>query len=87
MDHAKFCLRKRRVGAALDTLQHGRVVQLASNVQDLQEHIQIAKADHEKWPIQRQIDATDRQIDQLVYELYDLTDEEIRIVEEVTRDA
>jgi len=34
--------------------------------------------------IQRQIDATDKQIDQLVYELYGLTDEEIRIVEEAT---
>ncbi len=39
---------------------------------------------HEKAALQRQIDATDRQIDQLVYELYGLTDEEIRIVEEST---
>ena len=31
--------------------------------------------------IQRQIDATDRQIDKLVYELYELTPEEIKIVE------
>ncbi len=31
---------------------------------------------------QHQIDATDKQIDQLVYELYGLTKEEIRIVEE-----
>ena len=31
------------------------------------------------------IDATDRQIDQLVYELYGLTDDEIKIVEEATR--
>ena len=31
--------------------------------------------------VQRQIDATDRQIDQLVYELYGLTEEEIAIVE------
>ncbi len=31
--------------------------------------------------IQRQIDATDRQIDRLVYELYVLTEEEISIVE------
>ncbi len=30
---------------------------------------------------QRQIDATDRQIDRLVYELYGLTEEEIGIVE------
>ncbi len=32
----------------------------------------------------RQIHATDRQIDRLVYELYDLTADEIRIVEEAT---
>lgn len=30
---------------------------------------------------QRQIDATDKQIDQLVYELYGLTEEKIKIVE------
>ncbi len=35
--------------------------------------------------IQREIEATDRQIDQLVYQLYGLSDEEIRIVEEATR--
>ena len=29
----------------------------------------------------RQIEATDRQIDGLVYELYELSDEEIKIVE------
>ena len=31
---------------------------------------------------QRAIEATDREIDRLVYELYGLTEEEIRIVEE-----
>ena len=30
-------------------------------------------------------DATDRQIDRLVYDLYGLTDEEIRIVEEAAQ--
>ena len=34
--------------------------------------------------LQGQIDATDRQIDRLVYELYGLTEEEIGIVEEKT---
>lgn len=32
----------------------------------------------------RQITALDRQVDQLVYELYGLTDEEIRVVEDAT---
>ena len=41
----------------------------------------ILSSDHEKTALQRQIDATDRQIDQLVYELYGLTVEEIEIVE------
>jgi hypothetical protein len=39
------------------------------------------KIDHEKNLIEGQIDATDKQIDALVYELYGLTEEEIRIVE------
>lgn len=41
-----------------------------------------AKTDHEKNLIERQIEVTDRQIDNLVYELYELTEEEIRIVED-----
>ncbi len=40
-----------------------------------------ATADHEKTSLHRQIDATDQQIDQLVYELYGLTEEEMKIVE------
>jgi type II restriction/modification system DNA methylase subunit YeeA len=49
-------------------------------------HKQLAGANtgHEKTALQRQIDATDRQIDQLVYELYGLTDDEISIVESAT---
>jgi hypothetical protein len=39
---------------------------------------------HEKDALQRQIGATDGQIDRLVYEVYGLTEEEIRIVEEAT---
>jgi type II restriction/modification system DNA methylase subunit YeeA len=34
--------------------------------------------------IEREIVATDRQIDQLVYQLYGLTEDEIKIVEEAT---
>ena len=36
----------------------------------------------QKIRLQREIDFTDRQLDQLVYELYGLTEEEIKIVEE-----
>ena len=42
----------------------------------------VTKVPDEKTRIQRQIDATDKQIDNLVYQLYGLTDEEIEIVEQ-----
>ena len=59
----------------------GRGVQLVEQIQDSHRSLSKAKTDHEKTAINRQIDATDKQIDSLVYELYGLTEEEIRIVE------
>jgi hypothetical protein len=41
----------------------------------------LAKTPQEKTPIERQVLATDGQIDRLVYDLYALTPEEIGIVE------
>ena len=41
-----------------------------------------ARTPHEKQSLQAQIAATDRQIDAIVYELYGLTADEIRIVEQ-----
>jgi len=40
----------------------------------------------QKTRLQREIEATGRQIDQLVYELYGLTDEEVKIVEKPTEE-
>ena len=44
-------------------------------------HRSPRRMSREKTLIQRQIDATDKQIDQLVYDLYGLTEKEIKIVE------
>jgi hypothetical protein len=65
-----------------DKTRHDRIVRLVESMLVLHKQLALAQTDHEKTALQRQIDATDRQIDQLVYELYGLTDEEIRIVEE-----
>lgn len=43
------------------------------------------KTAHERTVMERDIEATDRQIDRLVYGLYGLTEEEIGIVEEGTK--
>jgi hypothetical protein len=54
---------------------------VVDQILSLNKRLPEAKTDHEKTALQRQIDATDQQIDQLVYELYGLTEEEIKIVE------
>jgi hypothetical protein len=62
-----------------------RMVELVELMLDLHKRLSAAKTEHEKDVIQRQIAATDKQIDNLVYEFYNLTEEEIKIVEgEVT---
>ncbi len=59
----------------------GFLVQQMHRLQKLSTRTKLA---HEVTALQRQIRATDHEIDQLVYELYGLTDDEIRIVEEAT---
>ncbi|MBN2515213.1 MAG: hypothetical protein JXC33_04180, partial [Deltaproteobacteria bacterium] len=65
-----------------DTARHDRMVELVEQMLDLNKRLAAATMPQEKTVIQRRIETTDRQIDQLVYELYGLTEEEIRIVEE-----
>jgi hypothetical protein len=47
----------------------------------LHRRLAVARTDHEQTNLKRQIDATDSRIDRLVYDLYDLTEQEIRIIE------
>jgi hypothetical protein len=50
----------------------------------LHKRLTAEKLPQRREAIEREIDATDRQIDQLVYQLYGLTDDEIRMVEDAT---
>ena len=61
---------------------HDRIVSLVDSMLTLHKQLAAAKSEAQKGIIHRQIDATDREIDRLVYELYGLTEEEIAIVEE-----
>jgi hypothetical protein len=60
---------------------HDKLVSLAEQMLKLHKDLPKARTAHDKTAIERQIAATDKQIDQLVYELYGLTKEEIMIVE------
>jgi type I restriction-modification system DNA methylase subunit len=61
--------------------QHDRMVSLVEQMLELNKKLTGIKNPDEKTRIQRQIDATDSQIDKLVYDLYGLTPDEIAIVE------
>ena len=65
-----------------DKKRHDNMVGLVEQMLSSNKQLAAAKTAHEKTALQRQITATDRQIDNLVYELYGLSDEEIKIVEE-----
>ena len=65
----------------VDKARHGKMVELVERMLSLHKELMAARTPDEKNRLQRQIDATDQQIDQLVYELYGLTEMEIQIVE------
>lgn len=58
-----------------------RMVKLVDRMLDLHKKLAAAKSPLDKERIPREIEATDRQIDTLVYDLYGLSEEEIAIVE------
>jgi hypothetical protein len=62
----------------------GNLVALVDKMLGLHKQVHKSSFDSEKEPMQRQIAATDKKIDDLVYKLYGLTEEEIKIVEEST---
>ena len=72
---------KHRFDVSFRRLNIDRIVDIVKDMIDLHKKQHSAKSDHDKIHVQRQIDATDNGIDKLIYTLYGLTDEEIRIVE------
>jgi len=68
-----------------DKARHDQIVKLVEQMLSLHKQLAAAKTPDDKTQLQRQIDATDHQIDHLVYELYCITDRDIQIVEEKTK--
>jgi type I restriction-modification system DNA methylase subunit len=67
-----------------DVAWHNQMVNLVDQMLDLNKKLAESKVPQIIEMLRRQIESTDRQIDQLVYRLYDLTEEEIKIVESET---
>ncbi len=70
-----------------DIDKSNKLIRFVDRMLVLHEELALTKSERDRELYQRQIDATDREIDKLVYELYGLTDEEIKIVEGVLRDS
>jgi len=66
---------------AADKARHDRMVKLVEAMLALHKQLAGVKSESERGAVQRQIEATDAEIDRLVYALYGLTEEEIAIVE------
>jgi hypothetical protein len=60
---------------------HDQMLELVERMLGFHKQLTTVKTSYDQDRIKRQIDATDQQIDRLVYELYELTAEEIEIVE------
>lgn len=80
-DCKRFPVRRIDFSDSLCMNHYSNMISLVKQMLSLHKQIQEAKTDHERTLIERQITATDRQIDQLVYALYGLTEEEIALVE------
>jgi hypothetical protein len=67
-----------------DKALHDKMVALVDSMLRLHKQFTTAKSVAQKAMTQRQIDATDAEIDRLVYDLYGLTAEEIALVEQAS---
>ena len=67
-----------------EKMRHEHMIEAVNGMLCLHGAIRSARTPNERETLQRQIAATDAQIDQLVYELYGLTPAEIKIVEAAT---
>jgi type I restriction-modification system DNA methylase subunit len=72
----------RRPTTLAETKQRDRIAALVDLMLALHKQLSRAKAPHSRTSLETQIATTDRQIDKLVYELYGLTPDEIKIVEQ-----
>jgi hypothetical protein len=67
-----------------DKSRHDQIVQLVEQMLALHLRLSTARTPQEKTALERQITAADTQIDRLVYDLYGLTEAEVKIVEGAT---
>jgi type I restriction-modification system DNA methylase subunit len=74
-------IRRIKFSDPTDKARHDKMADLVEQMLSLRKQLAAVKTPDDKTRLQRQIDATDHQIDLLVYELYGLGEKEILIVQ------
>lgn len=64
-----------------ETFLHDEIVTLVDTILQLNKQLQEATLPHQQEQLKQRIAFTDKKIDALAYELYGLTEEEVKIVE------
>ena len=79
---SKLSIRRINFSNPSEKSRHDELVQFVDNMLDLTPKMRTAKSETDKATLQNAITATDNKIDRLVYDLYGLTEDEIKLVEE-----
>jgi len=83
-DCKRFPIRSINFKDPIDVARHDLIVSVVNQMLELRKKIDESKIPQAKEMLKRQIESADRQIDQLVYKLYGLNDDEIKVVESET---
>lgn len=74
-------LEKLQIPKDINKKQHDKIIELVEQMLEIQKQLHSAKTESDKQFYQKKANIIDKQIDTLVYELYGLTAEEIKIIE------
>ena len=74
-------IRKVNLENGAEKTRHDKIIQLADSMLEAQMKLAGSKSDHDGEYYEKKCTALDRQIDELIYSLYELTDVEIRTVD------
>ena len=80
-DLASIPIRAINFSNLVEKARHDKIVSLVEQMLSSHKSLDIAQTPQQKERFERQIEVTDTAIDSLVYELYGLNEEEIKIVE------
>jgi len=84
---SKLPIRRINLQKASDRALHDQMVKLVNEVHAATRRHASARTDHERTSIKRELDSTDRQIDRLVYDLYQVSEAEIALIEQESAHA